>query len=197
MSTSELVNRLRATAQQLQNNARALRFGGDECHVRVKSPDLLLADLNDAVSLLEHLEAERQSQDKALSEAEAANVRLRQVVVDSAAAIGNGAGLSPESSLDFIEILPSEIAAYTNKLRRFLKCSRDEGTEALDRALAAEARLAEFKAEARKVIEPFALVPLAYTDDIDDSATVFEYEGGAITLGDLRRVHALNAQEKS
>src|SRR5687768_16174004 len=41
--------------------------------------------------------------------------------------------------------------------------------------------------EAREALKPFTHIPLAYTDDIDDSATVFEYEGGAITLGDLRR----------
>jgi len=40
------------------------------------------------------------------------------------------------------------------------------------------------------MLEPFARIPLSHTDDIDDSATVFKYEGGAITLGDLRRVHA-------
>jgi hypothetical protein len=59
------------------------------------------------------------------------------------------------------------------------------GEGMLERALAAEASLAE----AMKVIEPFARIPLAFTDDIDDSATVFEFEGGVITLGHLRCVH--------
>ena len=44
-------------------------------------------------------------------------------------------------------------------------------------------------ASIKEALEPFACIPLSFTDDIDDSATVFEYEGGAITLGDLRRVH--------
>jgi hypothetical protein len=64
--------------------------------------------------------------------------RLRAVVSDCAKAIGNGAGVAPSSSLEFIELLPGEIAKYTDKLRRFLKCARDEGTEALSRAEQAE-----------------------------------------------------------
>lgn len=41
--------------------------------------------------------------------------------------------------------------------------------------------------EARAALKAFTSIPLAHTNDIDDSATVFEYDGGAITLGDLRR----------
>jgi hypothetical protein len=46
----------------------------------------------------------------------------------------------------------------------------------------------------KDALEPFARIPLAHTDDIDDSANVFEYEGGAIHLGDLRRVHQALSQ---
>lgn len=49
------------------------------------------------------LEAER---DKAKAE----NARLRKTVSKCAEAIGNGAYVSPEASVDFMELLPSEIA---------------------------------------------------------------------------------------
>lgn len=40
-----------------------------------------------------------------------------------------------------------------------------------------------------EALEPFTRIPMAYTDDIGNDATVFEYEGGAINLGHLRAVH--------
>lgn len=45
-------------------------------------------------------------------------------------------------------------------------------------------------------LEPFGRVPLLCTEGIDDSATVFEFEGGQISLGDLRRVHAALSKAK-
>lgn len=45
-------------------------------------------------------------------------------------------------------------------------------------------------------LEPFGRVPLVCTEGIDDSATVFEFEGGEITLGDLRRVHSTLSRAK-
>jgi hypothetical protein len=94
----------------------------------------------------------------ALSKAIAEIERLRKVACDCATAIGNGAALSSESSLDFIELLPGEIAKHTDKLRRFLKCARDEGTEALDRATAAKSELSTLRARVREVVGPFAEV---------------------------------------
>lgn len=94
----------------------------------------------------------RQSAATALTEARAEIERLRKVVCSCATAIGNGAALSQESSLDFIELLPGEIAKHTDKLRRFLKCARDEGAEALDRATAAESELSILRARVREVV---------------------------------------------
>jgi hypothetical protein len=47
-----LVERLRADAAQLRKMVEQAQFGGDETGVRVKSPELLLADLDDAAATL-------------------------------------------------------------------------------------------------------------------------------------------------
>ena len=44
--------------------------------------------------------------------------------------------------------------AETNKVRRFLKISRDEGSEALARAEAAEAKVARLVEAGKRVLEP-------------------------------------------
>lgn len=79
----------------------------------------------------------------ALERLSAVTAELKAIISRCATEIGNGAAVSPDCSIEFMAQLPAEIAAHTDKLRRFLKCARDEGGEALDRAAAAEARLAE------------------------------------------------------
>lgn len=52
--TDDLVARLRRDEAQLREYLRlARKFGGDECDIRVKSPDHLLLDLGEAISKLE------------------------------------------------------------------------------------------------------------------------------------------------
>jgi hypothetical protein len=104
------------------------------------------ADVNwSLVGEIERLRTTIEHQAASLAAKNAEIARLRAVVSDCAEAIGNGAGVAPSSSIEFIELLPGEIAKYTDKLRRFLKCARDEGAEALDRAEQAERALAEAK----------------------------------------------------
>lgn len=65
----------------------------------------------------------------------AENASLRQIIADCATAIGNGAAVGPECSLEFMSWLPKEIAGVTSKLRADLRESamqhiaRDLGDE--------------------------------------------------------------------
>lgn len=56
--TNDLVARLRRDEAQLREYLHlARKFGGDECGIRVKSPDHLLLDLGEAISRIESAEA--------------------------------------------------------------------------------------------------------------------------------------------
>ena len=48
------------------------------------------------------------------------NKSLRGIVSDCSAALGNGSGCAPEASLEFMSLLPSEIAAEVQALRQYL-----------------------------------------------------------------------------
>lgn len=48
------------------------------------------------------------------------NRALRGIVSDCSAALGNGSGCAPEASLEFMSLLPSEIAAEVQALRKEL-----------------------------------------------------------------------------
>ena len=127
--------------------------------------------------------------------------KCAKVACDCATAIGNGAALSSESSLDFIELLPGEIAKHTDKLRRFLKCARDEGTEALDRATAAESELSTLRARVREVVGPFAkYVEVTDSDWAHDSSeigcTIVNGLRHSIKLGHLRAARQLMEEVK-
>jgi len=116
----------------------------------------------------------------------------RDVVGRTIKAIDNAASAieAKEAEIARLSKALSESEAERAEDSARLKVQRDNALldmeEFMKRTEATESRLSE----AMKVIEPFTRIPLAFTDDIDDSATVFEFEGGAITLGDLRRVHA-------
>jgi hypothetical protein len=50
----------------------------------------------------------------------------------------------------------------------------------------------------RAALKPFTKVPLDHTADIGDGATVMQYEGGELTLGDFRQAHtAMNPDPNS
>jgi len=115
--------------------AKRLREAHANSTQRILGSDIFEA----AADLIEQQAASLVAKDKEIA-------RLRAIVSDCAKAIGNGAGVAPSSSIEFIELLPGEIAMHTDKLRRFLRCARDEGTEALGRAEQAERALAETRA---------------------------------------------------
>ena len=48
--------------------------------------------------------------------AEADNAKLRQIISECAAALPNGAGIAPTASLDFMKMLPGEIASVCANL---------------------------------------------------------------------------------
>ena len=56
-----------------------------------------------------------------------------------------------------------------------------------------DAALAELR-EAGEALVPFSKVDLSFTQDVDDSANVMEYEGGQLVLGDFRIVHQVLSQ---
>jgi len=57
----DIVERLQATASNLRRNLDNATFGGDDTFVRVKAPDLLMADLIEAAQTITALRAERDS----------------------------------------------------------------------------------------------------------------------------------------
>lgn len=70
------------------------------------------------------------------------------------------------------------------------------GDEILARAISAESELSTLRARVREVVGPFARLDTSHTDDIDDSALVFENEGGNIVLGHLRAACQLMEEVK-
>ncbi|MCJ2088642.1 hypothetical protein MKK88_22065 [Methylobacterium sp. E-005] len=95
---------------------------------------------------------------------------LRGIVCDSAKAIGNGACIGPECSLDFMGYLPNEIAGVTSKLRADLKESamqhlaRDVADEQAWTEIAAlRERVAKLGAENGK-LRHFATFALKWCD---------------------------------
>lgn len=62
--------------------------------------------------------------------------------------------------------------------------------------LKAEAAISTLRARVREVVGPFSRLDISHTDDIDDSALVFENEGGNIVLGHLRAARQLNEDLK-
>lgn len=63
------------------------------------------------------IRAEAEKQRAKLDALTAKERRLREILCACAAAIGNGAAMSPVASIEFMEQLPSEIAAYTGRMR--------------------------------------------------------------------------------
>lgn len=59
MSHADTIKRLEATARGLRRNVENAKFGGETTMVRVKSPDLLLADLDEAAAAIARLTKER------------------------------------------------------------------------------------------------------------------------------------------
>jgi hypothetical protein len=53
-----------------------------------------------------------------IAQLQAENERLRQIISDCAAALPNGAGIAPQCSIDFMALLPGEIAACCARLAR-------------------------------------------------------------------------------
>lgn len=58
------------------------------------------------------------------------NEALREVVSESAAALGNGASIAPQCSLEFMQGLPREIALCADRLRQDAAQARADGIEA-------------------------------------------------------------------
>lgn len=74
---------------------------------------------------------------------------LRKIVSDSASALGNGAVISPECTIGFMQYLPKEIALYTGRLRQQLDEARERNLLATERADNAQADAEKARDEAR------------------------------------------------
>ena len=69
---------------------------------------------------------------KAKQECEAEINELRSIVSRCARAIGNGAYVSPEASIDFMKKLPNEIELHTGKLSNSLDIARTHAEQLVD-----------------------------------------------------------------
>jgi hypothetical protein len=72
-----------------------------------------LAELREDKRIVDELlDAAVEQRDEARSE----NATLREIISESAAAIGNGAAIAPQCSVEFMQGLPREIALCTSRL---------------------------------------------------------------------------------
>ena len=147
-------------------------------------------------------EAEAQSVAAAIERLEANEKELRRIISECAAALPNGAFISPEASIEFMANLPTEIKACSERLVAERDEAREDAEvaearrlqhgaladkafdEQFDRAETAEAQRDKLK----EALKPFAEAAESIDDTVPDRAEMWEAPAAMeTTAGDFRR----------